>query len=74
MTGQSARKKVKKYPVNKKGRARNQLRGTLCMLGTNRASLSVMCHYGVRYGVRLYGTVRKYGVQPYLYGLRPFIR
>ena len=27
-----------------------------------------LCHYGIRYGVRLYGTVRKYGVQPYLYG------
>jgi len=24
---------------------------------------SGLCHYGVRYGVRLYGTVRKYGVQ-----------
>ena len=35
---------------------------------------SVLCHYGVRYGVRLYGTVRKYGVQPCLYGFRPYIR
>ena len=34
----------------------------------------VMCHYSVRYGVRLYGMVRKYGVQPYLYGFRPYIR
>jgi len=32
--------------------------------------LSGLRHYGVRYGVRLYGTVRKYGVQPYLYGFR----
>jgi len=41
---------------------------------TLRALQAVMCHYGVRYGVRLYGTVRKYGVQPYLYGFRPYIR
>ena len=26
------------------------------------------------YGVRLYGTVRKYGVQPYLYGFRLYLR
>ena len=36
--------------------------------------LSVMCHYGVRYSVRLYGTVRKYGVQQYLYDFEPYIR
>ena len=34
----------------------------------------VMYHYGVQYGVRLYGTVREYGVQPYLYGFRLYIR
>jgi len=33
-----------------------------------------LCHYGLRYGVRLYGTVRKYGVQPYFNDVRPYIR
>jgi hypothetical protein len=38
------------------------------------AGRSGLCQYGIRYGVRLYGTVRKYGVQQYLYDFGPYIR
>jgi hypothetical protein len=36
--------------------------------------LPVLRQYGVRYSVRLYGTVRLYSVEEYLYILGPYIR